>query len=438
MNVIVFPGRCTSDIFDDIGNKSTTIKNIVVRERNCKYFEQYSSILVTKESLVRETDFIEVANYTGILNVVFNDIRTTYISHRNFRKYGIESEFNSSRKIESIAVNAYKMIIQGNVDKVVFQATPHSIFTWVFAKVAEFLGVRVLFTAITDLPWKVQVVEGIDEQKPVELVSHEFDSEEIEAFIQKKKSSTKAAIPIYEIEKELRYKGKSFSISEELKQSVQVGVKHFPFRLLSSFNKYRALSVYNNLVSRGGLNLKKSIVYFMHVQPERTSLPEGGIFGNQYFIIRILSSFCKVNGLDLVIKEHPSSFRTCWDSDFRSKSQYSEMANLSNVKFLPLDMDSRFVIENVLMTATITGSVALESLIRNTPVLCFSPRELMDFKGLYQYSENIDISSIVKLKGNNALSENVMQNLTKIDNRSFKKNFVINTSIEAMKAAIVV
>jgi len=109
---------------------------------------------------------------------------------------------------------------------------------------------------------------------------------------------------------------------------------------------------------------KEKFVYFpLQYQPERTTMPEGGVFCDQLLALDILSKSIP-KGWYVYVKEHPRQFvRTDIRlHHFRDKHYYAKIRSYKNVKLISLDEESRKLIKNAQFTATVTGSAGWESL----------------------------------------------------------------------------
>ena len=76
-------------------------------------------------------------------------------------------------------------------------------------------------------------------------------------------------------------------------------------------------------------------VYFLHVQPEANTMPEAGIYFDQFQLIKKLSD-AMPSDMTLLIKEHPSTFRD-FDYRYRPKGFYARLSEIRNVKICPID-----------------------------------------------------------------------------------------------------
>lgn len=125
---------------------------------------------------------------------------------------------------------------------------------------------------------------------------------------------------------------------------------------------------------------KKYIYYALHMEPEAATLART-TFSNQLIIIKTLSN-CLPDGWSLFVKEHPHQFTKMNTSEryyflasldkFKTKRFYSEIAKLPNTKLLKINSNNNSIIKNAQAISTINGTVILESIEINKPVVLFS------------------------------------------------------------------
>ena len=106
-------------------------------------------------------------------------------------------------------------------------------------------------------------------------------------------------------------------------------------------------------------------VFFpLHTEPEVTLLVYSKPYLNQIEVIRNLSHAVPV-GMKVVVKEHPAAVGK------RPLSYYEKILQIPNVRLADPALDSRTLIEQARLVATIAGSIGLEALLRRKPVLTF-------------------------------------------------------------------
>jgi hypothetical protein len=140
------------------------------------------------------------------------------------------------------------------------------------------------------------------------------------------------------------------------------------------FSVSRAIGFYMNNVRAIG-SRENYVIFALHFRPERSTVPEGGIYCGQLEAIKKLRAALPAD-LCLVIKEHPRQLGDC-PPDLRRIHQqeilmYKEIIRLPNTKLASLEGDQRLLISNSLMTASISGSVVWEGLLLGKPGITFA------------------------------------------------------------------
>ena len=104
----------------------------------------------------------------------------------------------------------------------------------------------------------------------------------------------------------------------------------------------------------------KSVFFGMHYQPEQTTLVQGLWFANQISLIEDISKSLPL-GYTLVVKEHP------WGRGNRPSWQYRHLASFYNVMLV--DAPSKELIKNSDAVISISGTIAIESVILEKPTI---------------------------------------------------------------------
>ena len=119
-------------------------------------------------------------------------------------------------------------------------------------------------------------------------------------------------------------------------------------------------------------------VYFLHSQPEANSMPEAGIYYDQFQIIKKISD-AMPPGLTLLVKEHPSTLTRKCDFRYRPKGFYERFCKIKNVKICPINSSTFSLIDNSKFVASISGICMTEALARSIPVISFNPVRFKNF-----------------------------------------------------------
>lgn len=134
-------------------------------------------------------------------------------------------------------------------------------------------------------------------------------------------------------------------------------------------NYYRSLSQTVDIS-----NIGSYVVFFMHYEPERTTLPEAWPLNDQFLAITHLRNILP-SDVKLIIKEHPRQFRMIPDVRRlvgRQPEEYDLISTLgSSVIFADPALSSSDLINNSLFTSTLNGSSGWESLLSGKAVLAY-------------------------------------------------------------------
>lgn len=123
----------------------------------------------------------------------------------------------------------------------------------------------------------------------------------------------------------------------------------------------------------------------LHLQPEATTLPNGGVFVDQLLVIRMISKSLP-EGVLLYVKEHPSYWimknRLESIRESRTNEFYESILKLKNVRLIKHDENSLELIKRCKCLITVTGTAGFEAIFMNKPVMLFS-------NTFYKYHKNV-------------------------------------------------
>jgi hypothetical protein len=120
----------------------------------------------------------------------------------------------------------------------------------------------------------------------------------------------------------------------------------------------------NRYVNEEHLKTFRYVFYPLHTEPEVSLLVYGRPFLNQIEVIRQIAISLPID-MQLVVKEHP------WMVGKRTRSFYRKLLNIPRVHLARPEMAARDLIGHASLVAVITGSVALEAVILQKPVITF-------------------------------------------------------------------
>ncbi len=260
---------------------------------------------------------------------------------------------------------------------VLFSYEPHMLPMYIFKRVCIELGVPTLTLTITPFIWRMGLKStGLTDNVLFERSGEEeiANRQSVQRFLQEKKSSYEAAQPFYE---KVRTLG-SFKRLGKMLYTVKANLLR-PYKLISLFSSslnYRKLSVPFNSYSD-----TQYVCFFLHTQPESTTLPDGGLFTNQILAIEMLYEALKPLDINIVVREHPATFESAFDEIWRPKDYHDRILNIGEgVKLDNLSARPYQMIKNSLAVATITGTVIEESLLNGKPAIAFGEHHLSGFE----------------------------------------------------------
>lgn len=133
----------------------------------------------------------------------------------------------------------------------------------------------------------------------------------------------------------------------------------------------------------------------LHYQPERATVPMGGLFGDQTIIVDALSSVLPPRW-KLYVKEHPWQLQSFGRGETqRSEDFYRNIARHKNVFFVSRDVPTSTLVRGAKAVATVTGSVGWDALCSGVPVLAFGAAWYKDCPGVFIISESDDLKDAI-------------------------------------------
>lgn len=324
------------------------------------------------------------------LRDILNDGCTFLVADR--RKPEEKNCYITTFEVMHYTINSISLLKKTKPSCILFQTTPHDLTNWVFGKVAESMRVPVYILKASALPWRVGVKQGIAGQKDVSIpvAGKSTLSSEALDFVTKNKSSYSDAQPEYEKERIKKGVHKKWSWTNEILTNTPKNPKNWRKAIKNSIKKKRA---YNEYISAKDAKRNPGTLYgvfFLHYQPERTTVPEGGIYGQQINAIQELALSIPDGSL-LVVKEHPSIFRRPFSDYVRPRGFYKALSSIPNVMVSAVEHDTFDLIDNAGFVSTITGTVGFQALCRNKPVVTFGNAPYKDAP--YVFRADVDGTS---------------------------------------------
>lgn len=393
-------------------------------------------------------NYIDIYNLQDIDNLFNLNFNSKYIlSKKDIEKfYYLEAEFLSQTdRLAYIPISVkkrkqiYYEILQywlnyftiNKTDIIVFDSVPHMGWDTVCYEVASKLNIKVCYLELTIIQDQVIWNEDYKSFSKNKIENTNLTSEELKKEI-KEENFLKYSIDgeILKLGKELNSKVvNKNALLNKIKEIILMLLQLKEYKLYSCFsyskishfryiqgffNNKKYLSKlrkgYTRYTNQVDLN-KKFVFFAIHYQPERTTSPQGECFQEQLLAIKIISASLPEGWL-LYVKEHPTQFQTStlfWTKNFREIDDYKMISMLKNVHLVPLDMDSKYLIEKAQLVSTINGSVGWEAMSKyNKPIAifgniwyakcnsCFTVSSVDEFKNVIENLKEYDSDKVKK------------------------------------------
>ncbi len=400
--VLMDPGVLPVEKLAKIINRSNTEIEIILenRKKNLSRKKQYEELLgennvsfytgFDDSQKDRKAEFSAAA--LPIWFEVINDHQTFFLYDRTYTGL-ISSQLKSAKVLEKIE-SCLRYLKEKKPAAVFFMATPHNIDTFIFAKVAEFIDVDVFYFQSSIFPWRSHLYKGVTRMP--ELVRFEGFLEErndagcVNEYISSKRKGVNDALPKYEKDRLIKNKGKVYNFFNDLKS--WWNKPHFVINKLLCYKKYCRVSSKDFL----HCNQVQYVVFFLHYQPERTSLPEGYGFSQQLIAIRALEAALPEE-VKVVVKEHPSIFTNQCSWKERLPSWYGKVVSDKTI-IADMEIDAYELIDKSVCVASITGTVVSEAFFRGKPGIVFGagPNVAVKSNMLHVYSSLSELRTFLE------------------------------------------
>ncbi|MBU0766654.1 hypothetical protein KKF55_02635 [Patescibacteria group bacterium] len=155
------------------------------------------------------------------------------------------------------------------------------------------------------------------------------------------------------------------------------------------WNHHITRSLYDKLVEMPDLEVP--FVYVpLHMQPEATTCPMGGVYTDQELIVQLLAA-CLPDGVRIYVKEHPNQGEMMRDCEF-----YHALHAIPSVTLMPRDMDSFELIKASVVVASATGTACFQALFKQKPAMLFGHKYFQYAPGVYRIRSEEDCKRAVQ------------------------------------------
>lgn len=328
-------------------------------------------------------------------------------------------------------------------EAIIFSTTPHMVYDFVLYHLARHLKIKTLMFNLTSIPDRLILQDNIEEGSKAllkELASNQQDvpleglAKDLRDYFSRMSDKEKTYLfyhPSYHTRAKkhvyIPYKPELKSMVQKLKKGNLLGIlksiKDYLKKTIKVFSQCSSLTSFDDdftglryvMEVRAWERLKKQfrkeyqalqtepdfdktfILVALAAQPERSTSPMGGVFCDQLLTVDILSKAVPRDWL-LYVKEHPAQ----WSKggvhfhQGRHRGYYQAMAELPNVRLVPVGVPIEKLILNSRAVAVISGTTGWQALFKSKPVLLFGCPVYQYCDGIFKISNLADCQAALK------------------------------------------
>jgi hypothetical protein len=316
--------------------------------------------------------------------------------------------------IMNIYTNLYRMWPKGPIDIFLFTETPHTPVDYIIYEICKLKKIPTLMlhqhniTAVCLFKWDIggksirlknSYLSNELESKIKERLNNHFEDlrskPHFETWYMKnfnEQSSKKLTLQlkkfkfsIMEIQGNLRKKRQS--------RSVYRSFNGIPPRLLDPIRAQLVKTkmrnkLIENFYKNCDTDFPENFVLFpLHYEPERTTVPDGGLYYDQMKALMALRNSLD-SSIPILVKEHSLTFSTVLTGEMgRSSYFYDFVKSLPNTYLIDYKLNTRKLLKEARLVATVCGSVLYEAVALGTPAIMFGHSWFEGAPGIYHFND---------------------------------------------------
>lgn len=301
------------------------------------------------------------------------------------------SHFFSNFYMCNVMINFfYGLFLKEKIDLVLFSNVPHVGEDFIMYSVAKFLNIPTIILFQLPVYPRILFMKDIDDFGSFEYMNRLYNKSdyltypvdnifEKDLFYMKNlkiRKWTRARVLAYQYKKII-----SFFRDEKAKRKVGIIKKQIAY-----LKKLKNIEVYN-------VDYNCKYVYFpLHLQPELTTSCFGSVFVDQLMALEIISKIIP-DDWKIYVKENPK--QTFF---YREGIFFSRLTKINKVVFVNREENTYQLLKKSQFVATITGTVAWESITGGKPALVFGKTWFEKFPGIFVYDGDFKLSNILNYK----------------------------------------
>lgn len=309
------------------------------------------------------------------------------------RDYRASNHLHATYLLYRVVAHAVNALQTTAPNVVVFCDVPHNAFSYALYLAAQAAGIATRIVKYGPAPhlfWFVDSLDGggdllVSESAVTDAIGAELSPVSAE-YLARLSGSYQDAMPQYtQAHRSLgSWAGRARAMLER------------PGRLLRGRPVAKAVNmakrdrlrrVYESLATRSIDDSTPSVGVFLHLQPERSTMPEGRAFAQQWLLVHQIVAALP-EGWRVYVREHPSTFLP-GPKLVRGRWLYDALLQLPNVELVSLELEPFELIDAVRCVATVTGTVGIEAVARRTPALVFGNASYNGCEGTYRVHDAV-------------------------------------------------
>lgn len=311
----------------------------------------------------------------------FDDAQYATLLHLLEREGLAPSYHTNDLRLQLARRSADRLLTTHEFACVVMDDVPHALGTYVLYLAARARGIPVRFFRTGPARHQRFACSDIDESlfsvASVGNGGSEPNADSVE-YVRRLTRPYKDAEPDYMRAKKRR-SAPLPSIKQAVQRSPRAIVSGKTVRAISNRRRRSVLRRRYEELSSRTLPDEPFVCLFLHLQPERTSVPMGGGFAHQFLAAELIAERLPVDWR-LVVREHPSTFLP-GPKLVRTELFYRALRSLPSTQLLTLDVSPFEALDRAAAVATLTGTVGMEALVRRVPALVFGNAAYLGCEG---------------------------------------------------------
>ena len=409
-----------------------------LKSNNLKQHNFLPGQITHRESFLKENFSqckVDSRVYQEIVTTLLSDSNFILIFERNNPFSSTKGLFNQFPMLERLVSNVIGFYDDLDPKYVFSFAVPHHYINYCLLRVAELMGIKVYFCDLGAFPWQYHLYEGLFKREKIKnTLQLEGGRLKVKDWFNSQNQDYTKSIATYQESGGLGVlHSKSFKlfdrfnlISTLFKENRKSGytiLRNFKAIIKAQTLKFYSDRLKKDIDRRPSVDLDEFpyIIFFMHFQPEATTMPNGSHYANQLFAIRELALGAPP-GWKVLVKEHPFTFENEFSPRYRNIELYQAIEAMEGVQLMSLEYDPYTLIDKSQAVATLTGTVGFQAICRGRPVIAFGYAAYHAAYGVVSPGHDFDLKQYLRKINNSSVlidSKQVLNSLYELEQEGF-------------------